>query len=137
MVASEVRNLAGRSSVAANEIKALIEDSVVKVGEGSRLVGESGETLQNIVESVVGVTQIVAQIASASRDQSSGIEEVTGVISEMDKMTQQNAALVEEAASASESMSDQARSLSSLVGFFTLGHGAGQQHPDANRDKAA
>ena len=137
VVASEVRNLAGRSSVAANEIKALIEDSVVKVGEGSRLVGESGETLQNIVESVVGVTQIVAQIASASRDQSSGIEEVTGVISEMDKMTQQNAALVEEAASASESMSDQARSLSSLVGFFTLGHGAGQQHPDANRDKAA
>ena len=136
VVASEVRNLAGRSSVAANEIKALIEDSVAKVSEGSRLVGESGETLQNIVDSVVGVTNIVAQIAGASREQSNGIEEVTGVISEIDKMTQQNAALVEEAASASESMSDQARSLSSMVGYFTLNQGYSRSAVP-ERDRAA
>ncbi len=121
VVAGEVRNLAQRSAGAAKEIKALISDSVDKVEEGSKLVDESGRTLNEIVEAVRKVSDIIAEIAAASQEQSSGIEEVNKAVSQMDEMTQQNAALVEEAASASESMEEQARQLMELVRFFKTG----------------
>ncbi len=119
VVASEVRNLAGRSATAAKEIKDLIEDSVNKVSEGSKLVDESGKVLEEIVSSVQQVTSIVGDISVASGQQASGIAEVNASISQMDEMTQQNAALVEEAAAASESMGDQAQELAKLIGFFS------------------
>ncbi len=118
VVASEVRNLAGRSATAAKEIKDLIEDSVNKVEEGSSLVNESGQTLDGIVKSVKEVSDIIAEIAAASTEQADGIEQVNQAISQMDEMTQQNAALVEEAAAASEAMGQEADVLSDLVGFF-------------------
>jgi methyl-accepting chemotaxis protein len=114
-----VRNLAGRSATAAKEIKGLIEDSVAKVQDGSRLVDESGRTLQEIIASVKEVSNIVVDIATSSQEQSDGIEQVNTAISSMDEMTQQNASLVEQAAAASETMGEQAHSLNELVGFFT------------------
>ena len=120
VVASEVRNLAQRSAGAAKEIKSLINDSVEKVEEGSRLVDESGKTLDEIVGAVKKVSDIIAEIAAASLEQSSGIEQVNKTITQMDEVTQQNAALVEEAAAASESLDDQARGLDNLMTFFTL-----------------
>ena len=119
VVASEVRNLAGRSATAAKEIKDLIEDSVKRVNEGSALVDDSGKTLSEIVTSVKKVSDIISEIASASQEQSEGIEQVNTAIAQMDEMTQQNAALVEQAAAASESMSEQARGLNELIGFFS------------------
>ncbi len=119
VVASEVRNLAGRSATAAKEIKGLIGDSVTKVEEGSKLVDESGKTLEGIMTSVKKVSDIIAEIAAAGEEQSDGIEQVNKAINQMDEMTQQNATLVEEAASASEAMGEQARNLNELVGFFT------------------
>ena len=121
VVAGEVRNLAQRSAGAAKEIKSLINDSVEKVDEGSKLVDESGKTLQEIVEAVKKVSDIIAEIAAASQEQSAGIEEVNKAISQMDEMTQQNAALVEEAASASESMEEQAKNMLELMRFFNTG----------------
>ncbi len=121
VVASEVRNLAGRSATAAKEIKDLIEDSGAKVGEGSRLVNESGETLEEIVSGVKKVTDIVGEIAAASQEQSAGIEEVNKAVMQLDELTQQNAALVEEASAASESMGDQADELNRMMSFFTIG----------------
>ncbi len=121
VVAGEVRNLAQRSAGAAKEIKSLINDSVEKVDEGSKLVDESGKTLEEIVEAVKKVSDIIAEIAAASQEQSSGIEEVNKAISQMDEMTQQNAALVEEAASASESMEEQAKNMLELMRFFNIG----------------
>lgn len=121
VVASEVRNLAGRSATAAKEIKVLIEDSVHKVNEGSKLVNDSGKTLKEIIVAVQKVTDIVAGISRASREQAMGIEEVSKAITQMDDMTQQNAALVEEAAVASESMGDQAKSLKTQMTFFNVG----------------
>jgi len=118
VVASEVRNLAGRSATAAKEIKDLIENSIDKVQEGSKLVDDSGKTLTEIVGSVKKVNDIIAEIAAASLEQSEGIEQVNKAVAQMDEMTQQNAALVEQAAAASESMSEQATSLNELVGFF-------------------
>jgi len=120
VVASEVRNLAGRSATAAKEIKELIEDSAAKVDEGSRLVNESGETLEEIVGGVKKVTDIVGEIAAASQEQSAGIEEVNKAIMQMDELTQQNAALVEEAAAASESLGEQADDLNQMMDFFTV-----------------
>ncbi len=120
VVASEVRNLAGRSATAAKEIKELIEDSVVKVKEGSKLVNESGGTLEKIVGSVKKVTSIIAEITSSSQEQARGIEEVNKAILQMDDMTQQNAALVEQAAAASDSMNKEAKELSKQIGFFTV-----------------
>jgi len=120
VVASEVRNLAGRSATAAKEIKELIEDSAGKVDEGSRLVNESGETLEEIVTGVKKVTDIVGEIAAASQEQSAGIEEVNKAVMQMDELTQQNAALVEEAAAASESLGEQADDLNELMDFFTV-----------------
>ncbi len=121
VVASEVRNLAGRSGTAAKEIQILIQDSCLKVEEGSKLVNHSGEVLQEINTSVNQVSQIVSEIALASTEQSSGIEEVCKAITHMDDMTQQNAALVEESASAAELLSTQANSLETLTDFFDCG----------------
>jgi methyl-accepting chemotaxis protein len=120
VVATEVRTLAQRSAAAAREIKELIGDSVDKVATGSRLVGEAGTTMQEVVASVRRVSAIMAQISSASSEQSAGIEQVGAAIHQMDQVTQQNAALVEEAAAATESMQEQARSLAEAVSVFKL-----------------
>jgi methyl-accepting chemotaxis protein len=120
VVASEVRNLAQRSAAAAKEIKTLIDDSVGKVDVGSKLVGEAGSTMSELVDSVKRVTDIMAEIMAASQEQSSGIEQVNQAIAQMDQVTQQNASLVEEAAAAAESMQDQARNLAQVVGAFKL-----------------
>lgn len=120
VVATEVRSLAGRSATAAKEIKELIQDSVRKVEDGSLLVTQSGQTLEQIVLSVKKVSDIVAEIAAASREQSSGIEQVNKAVMQMDEMTQQNAALVEEATAASQSMADQARDLKVMMDRYTI-----------------
>ena len=125
VVASEVRNLAQRSAGAAKEIKGLISDSVEKVKTGSELVDASGKTLTEIVGSVKKVTDIVAEIAAASQEQSSGIDQVNKAVMQMDEVTQQNAALVEEAAAASKSMEDQAQKMVELMSFFKTGTHAG------------
>ena len=120
VVASEVRNLAQRSAAAAKEIKSLIGDSVDKVENGSKLVAEAGRTMDEIVASVKRVTDIMGEIASASLEQSTGIEQVNQAITQMDDVTQQNAALVEQAAAAAESLEDQAEQLTTLMGRFRL-----------------
>jgi methyl-accepting chemotaxis protein len=121
VVAAEVRNLAQRSAGAAKEIKNLIKDSVDKVEEGTRLVDESGSTLEEIVTSVKKVSDIIAEIAAASEEQSSGIDQVNKAVVQLDEVTQQNAALVEQAAAASESMDEQAQGLNTLMGSFQTG----------------
>jgi methyl-accepting chemotaxis protein len=121
VVAAEVRNLAQRSAGAAKEIKALIGDSVDKVDAGGRLVGEAGVTMSEIVDSVKKVTDIIAEITHAGREQTSGIQQINQAISEMDNTTQQNAALVEQAAAAAESLQDQAAHLAKMVSVFKLG----------------
>jgi methyl-accepting chemotaxis protein len=120
VVASEVRSLAGRSAMAAKEIKVLIQDSVTKVEEGSKLVDQSGAGLGDIVTSVKKVADIVAEISAASQEQSSGIEQVNKAITQMDEVTQQNAALVEQAAAAAESLKNQARKLSGSMARFVV-----------------
>jgi methyl-accepting chemotaxis protein len=135
VVASEVRNLAGRSATAAKEIKDLIQDSVSKVDEGSRLVDESGQTLEQIMHSVKQVSDIIAEITAASEEQSDGIEQVNRTIRQMDEMTQQNAALVEQAAAASEAMGEQARNLNDLVAFFETETGAASEGVSERRTR--
>ncbi|MYM30228.1 HAMP domain-containing protein [Duganella sp. CY15W] len=120
VVASEVRNLAHRSAAAAKDIKLLISDSVEKVEAGSALVNQAGETMSEIVTSITRVTDIMSEITSASVEQSAGIEQVNTAIVQMDQVTQQNAALVEEAAAAAESMQEQAARLSEVVSVFKL-----------------
>ncbi len=120
MVASEVRDPAQRSAKAAKEIKDLIDDSVGKVNDGSRLVEESGPTLDEIVVSVKQVSAIVSQIANASAEQSAGIELVNKSVMQLDTMTQQNAVLVEEATSAAGVMAEQTPSMQGLMSFFSL-----------------
>ena len=120
VVASEVRSLAQRSAGAAREIKALIGDSVDKVDAGSKLVNDAGATMHEVVESVRKVTDIMADILAATEEQSSGIQEVGKAITAMDQVTQQNAALVEEAAAASEAMQTQAANLAQAVSIFRL-----------------
>ena len=123
VVASEVRNLAQRSAGAAKEIKMLIDDSVEKVGAGTKLVGQAGVTMDEVVASVRRVTDIMSEIANASQEQSAGIEQVNLSIIEMDSMTQQNAALVEESAAAAQSLQNQASELSRVVSIFNLVEG--------------
>ena len=120
VVASEVRSLAQRSAAAAKEIKELIDDSVEKVGAGSQLVERAGSTMTEVVASVKRVTDIVGEITAASHEQSTGIEEINRAITQMDEVTQQNAALVEEAAAAAQSLQDQAGRLTDVVGVFKL-----------------
>jgi len=121
VVATEVRNLAHRSAAAAKDIKSLISDSVEKVEAGSQLVNQAGATMDEIVASITRVTDIMSEITSASAEQSDGIEQVNVAITQMDQVTQQNAALVEQAAAAAESMQDQAARLSEVVSIFKLG----------------
>jgi methyl-accepting chemotaxis protein len=120
VVASEVRNLAGRSATAAKEIKALIHDSVKKVDEGSSLVTQSGSTLDQIVAAVKKVTDIVGEIAAASHEQSAGIDQVNRAVMQLDELTQQNAALVEQASAASQAMAEQARGLNENMSRYTV-----------------
>lgn len=120
VVAGEVRNLAQRSAAAAKEIKALISDSVDKVNDGSKLVGEAGQTMQEIVTSIKRVTDIMAEISAASVEQSSGIEQVNTAISQMDEITQQNSSVVQQAASAAAALQEQAQMLVEAVNRFRL-----------------
>ncbi|WP_152218963.1 methyl-accepting chemotaxis protein [Pseudomonas sp. SCB32] len=120
VVAGEVRTLAQRSAAAAKEIKTLINDSVDKVENGNTLVAQAGQTMSDIVVAIKRVTDIMAEIAAASAEQSSGIEEVNGAVSQMDEMTQQNAALVEEAAASAEALQEQAGMLNQSVSVFKL-----------------
>jgi methyl-accepting chemotaxis protein-1 (serine sensor receptor) len=121
VVASEVRSLAQRSSTAAKEIRELIEMSGGRVQAGTELVARAGETMQRVGTAIQRVTDIMGEIASASNEQSRGIEQVNQAISQMDEVTQQNAALVEEAAAAAGSMEDQAKQLTAAVGEFRTG----------------
>jgi len=130
VVAGEVRSLAQRSAEAAKEIKALIGASVDRVESGSRLVNDAGTTMTEIVASVQRVTDIIGEISAASTEQSQGIVEVKGAIGEVDQMTQQNAALVEQSAAAAESLKEQAIKLASVVSTFRLAEGdAGARAP--------
>jgi methyl-accepting chemotaxis protein len=128
VVASEVRNLASRSAAAAKEIKSLIQESVSKAEDGSRLVDATGAVLREIVTGVKKVTDVVAEIAASSKEQASGIDQVNRALMSMDAGTQQNAALVEQAAAASQSLSEQAQNLSQLMARYQIGaaelHGA-------------
>jgi methyl-accepting chemotaxis protein len=118
VVASEVRSLAGRSAEAAKEIKGLIGASVEKVESGSRLVADAGQTMTEIVNSVQRVSDIIGEITAATSEQSDGIGQVNGSVIQLDQMTQQNAALVEQSAAAAESLKDQAGRLSKVIGTF-------------------
>jgi methyl-accepting chemotaxis protein len=134
VVASEVRTLAQRSAAAAKEIKELIGDSVDKVNQGGKLVADAGATMEDIVSSVHRVSTIITEITTASKEQSAGIDEVYKAIGEMDQVTQQNAALVEQAAAAAESMQHQAMQLAEVVSVFQVG---GAAKPPAGRAPAA
>ena len=120
VVASEVRMLAQRSAAAAKEITELIGESVNQVRAGSKLVEETGSTINEIVQSVQRVTEIMGEISSASHEQRAGIEQVNQAVSQMDQVTQQNAALVEEAAAAAQSVAEQAQTLRDAVAFFKV-----------------
>jgi methyl-accepting chemotaxis protein len=121
VVASEVRGLAQRSAAAAKEISSLIGDSVEKVAAGSKLAGLAGVTMDEVVSGVRRVNDIMAEITAASREQSQGIEQINLAITQMDEVTQKNAALVEQAAAAAESMQDQASHLTRAVNVFKVG----------------
>ena len=131
VVAGEVRNLASRSAQAAKEIKGLIEESVNRVQQGSKLVNNAAATMTDIVSSVTRVNDIMGEIASASEEQRRGIEQVAQAVSQMDQVTQQNASLVEEAAAATEQLANQADHLSSRVAVFTL-----EEHEVARHESA-
>jgi methyl-accepting chemotaxis protein len=124
VVATEVRSLAQRSASAAKEIKVLIDDSVHKIQLGTGLVEQAGNTMSTLVGNVHQVTQIVGEIAIASREQSEGIDQVNQAVAQMDQVTQQNAALVEEAAAATQSLQDQAAALQQTVSIFKVGEEA-------------
>ncbi|MBC3876194.1 MCP four helix bundle domain-containing protein [Undibacterium sp. FT79W] len=128
VVATEVRNLAQRSAAAAKEIKVLIGDSLDQVQAGSKLVEQAGVTMRDIVNSVGQVAAIMQDITSASQEQSLGIAQVNQAITQMDDTTQQNSALVEEAATASVSLQDQAQNLAQMVSVFKLGNQKAQTH---------
>ena len=121
VVASEVRSLAGRSAEAAKEIKGLISTSVEKVESGTQLVTDAGATMQEIVQSVRRVADVIGEITAAANEQSSGIAGVNQAIGNLDQMTQQNAALVEESAAAAESLREQADRMKQAVAVFKVG----------------
>nr|WP_308447083.1 methyl-accepting chemotaxis protein [Chitinimonas prasina] len=129
VVASEVRNLAQRSAAAAKEIKQLINDSVDKVESGSLLVNQAGQTMEEVVNSVKHVTDIMSEISAASTEQSAGIQEVNQTVTQMDDMTQQNAALVEEAAAAAKSLEEQSHRLTEAVSAFRLTNESSSRSP--------
>ena len=129
VVASEVRSLAQRSAAAAKEIKGLIDDSVSKVEAGSHQVAEAGQTMEEIVASVRRVTDIMGEISSASHEQTQGIEQINQAITQMDQVTQQNAALVEQAAAAAASLQEQTGSLVDAVSIFRTAEGAARAEP--------
>jgi methyl-accepting chemotaxis protein-1 (serine sensor receptor) len=133
VVASEVRNLAHRSASAAKEIKQLIDNSVERVDAGATLAADAGATMSEVVTSVKRVSDMIAEIVTASQEQASGIEQVNQAIAEMDNVTQQNAALVEQAAAAAQSLRDQAGNLVQAVGVFRIRQGehANQRAPSA------
>ena len=135
VVAAEVRSLASRSAVAAKEIKGLIHDCVRQVGDSSTLVTQSGTTLNDILVSVKKVADIVGEIAAASREQSAGIEQVNEAVMQMDGMTQQNAALIEEASAASGAMAEQANRLVETMSAYRLGNSSGGADPSGRRSK--
>ena len=143
VVASEVRSLAQRSSSAAKEIKDLIASSVGKIRDGSALAGEAGKTMSEVTLAVARVTDIMSEIAAASTEQSRGIEQVNVAITQMDNVTQQNAALVEQAAAASRSMEDQGQQLNEAVAFFQILNGGGTEvvglapHKEVSRRETA
>jgi methyl-accepting chemotaxis protein I, serine sensor receptor len=120
VVAAEVRSLAQRAGTAAKEIKTLIDDSVQRVASGSQLVNVAGETMREISDSIARVTTIMREIATASDEQRDGIEQVCLAVSQMDQVSQQNAALVEEAAAAAASLDNQAHGLRDAVSVFRL-----------------
>jgi methyl-accepting chemotaxis protein-1 (serine sensor receptor) len=120
VVATEVRSLAQRSASAAREIKALIGDSVDRVQAGTRLVGEAGDTMQDVVASVQRVAAIIGQISATSLEQSDGIVQINDTMSQMDAVVQQNSALVEQAAAAADALQQQAMELAAAVGVFRL-----------------
>ncbi|WP_290872979.1 methyl-accepting chemotaxis protein [Aquabacterium sp.] len=122
VVASEVRALAGRSAQAAKEIKGLIQASVERVDEGSELVGRTGETMQEVVAAVQRVSDLIGGISLATHEQSTGLQQVNAAVTQLDQMTQQNAALVEEGSAAAESLREQAHRLSEVVSRFRLAH---------------
>lgn len=126
VVASEVRSLAGRSAEAAREVKALISASVENVEAGTALVDRAGQTMQEIVQSVQRVSGIIEEISASSAEQSSHMQQVNSTVDELEQMTQQNAALVEESAAAAGAMSEQAAVLERLVGRFKLAGAAHQ-----------
>ncbi len=136
VVAVEVRNLAQRAATAAGEIKHLINDSVIKVASGSTLVTQAGHTMEEIVNSIRGVTVMMSEISAASAEQTSGIEQVNMAIGQMDDVTQQNAALVEQAAAAAESLEEQAQSLSDTVAQFKVDGYARPAHSVSSFHKA-
>jgi methyl-accepting chemotaxis protein len=137
VVASEVRSLAGRSADAAKEIKALINTSVEKVEDGSSLVAQAGETMNEIVGSVQRVTDIMGEITAAATEQADGIAQVNAAVAQLDQMTQQNAALVEQSAAAASSMKDQAHRLAGVVSAFKLDARTSMVQPQAMATRKA
>ncbi|HYD61617.1 MAG TPA: methyl-accepting chemotaxis protein [Noviherbaspirillum sp.] len=131
VVATEVRNLAQRSATAAKEIKTLIDDSVGRIDAGSSLVDEAGRTMDEIVRSIRHVTDIMSEITAATQEQSAGIEQVNQAVAQMDEVTQHNAALVEQAAAAAQSLQDQAVRLAQAVARFKLAEEAQARHEGA------
>ena len=137
VVAAEVRALAQRSAAAAKEIKELIHNTVVQVGEGTKLVNEAGNSMQGIVVGIQQVTEIINEISVASHEQATGFDQVNRAIIQMEGVTQQNAALVEEAAAAAESMREQAEALSELVSRFKLDDSKLREEQTRSRRTAA
>jgi len=136
VVASEVRALAQRSADAAKEIKSLISASTTQVGEGVKLVADTGEALRRIVERVGEIDALVSEIAASSQEQATGLNEVNTAVNQMDQVTQQNAAMVEQATAATHSLKVETSELARLVGRFSVGGGSAQPAPVSHSNPA-